>query len=70
VVNADAPAAMAQAPPRGLGIPFLHISTDYVFDGSGDPALGPTDPTGPLGAYGRRSLTGETGHRRRRRAMG
>ncbi|WP_274963788.1 dTDP-4-dehydrorhamnose reductase, partial [Thioclava electrotropha] len=57
-VNGDAPAAMAEAC-RDLGIPFVHISTDYVFDGSGDAPFKPTDLTGPLGAYGRTKLAGE-----------
>ncbi len=58
VVNADAPAAMAQAC-ADLGIPFLHISTDYVFDGSGTRPFTPTDPTAPIGAYGRSKAKGE-----------
>lgn len=62
VVNADAPAAMAQAC-ADLGIPFLHISTDYVFDGSGTRPFAPTDPTAPIGAYGRSKAKGEAGVR-------
>ncbi len=62
VVNADAPAAMAQAC-ADLGIPFLHISTDYVFDGSGTRPFTPTDPTAPIGAYGRSKAKGEAGVR-------
>ena len=58
VVNADAPAAMAQAC-AAAGIPFVHVSTDYVFDGTGERPWRPEDPTGPLGAYGRTKLAGE-----------
>lgn len=58
VVNADAPGAMARAC-ADLSIPFLHVSTDYVFDGHGDRPFAPSDPTAPLGAYGRSKLKGE-----------
>lgn len=57
-VNGDAPGAMAQAA-AARGVPFLHVSTDYVFDGSGTRPWTPGDPTGPLGAYGRTKLEGE-----------
>ena len=57
-VNADAPAAMARACARA-GIPFVHISTDYVFDGTGECARSPEAPIGPLGAYGRTKAAGE-----------
>lgn len=58
VINADAPGAMAQAC-AARGIPFVHISTDYVFDGAGDAPFAPDAPTAPLGAYGRSKLAGE-----------
>lgn len=61
-VNGDAPTAMARAA-AAKGLPFLHISTDYVFDGTGDQPFTPDHPTGPLGAYGRSKLTGEQGVR-------
>lgn len=57
-VNATAPGAMARAAAE-LGIPFVHISTDYVFAGNGDKPFSPDDPTAPLGAYGRTKLAGE-----------
>lgn len=59
-INGAAPAAMAQAAAR-LGVPFVHISTDYVFDGAGDQPFPPDHPTAPLGAYGRSKLVGEQG---------
>jgi dTDP-4-dehydrorhamnose reductase len=62
MVNGAAPTAMAQAC-ANLGIPFVHISTDYVFDGAGDAAFAPDHPTAPLGAYGRSKLLGEDGVR-------
>lgn len=61
-INADAPIAMAQACAE-LGIPFVTISTDYVFDGLGTDPWQPGDTTGPLGAYGRTKLVGEDGVR-------
>ncbi|MDE4175227.1 dTDP-4-dehydrorhamnose reductase [Phaeobacter sp. PT47_59] len=58
VINGVAPAAMARAA-ADLGIPFVTLSTDYVFDGSGETPWRPEDATGPLGAYGRSKLAGE-----------
>ena len=57
-VNGDAPGAMAQAC-AAKGVPFLTISTDYVFGGSGNLPFQPGDHTAPLGAYGRSKLAGE-----------
>lgn len=57
-VNAEAPAALAGVA-KQLGIPLLHYSTDYVFDGSGQHARSEGAATGPLSVYGRTKLTGE-----------
>jgi len=58
IVNADSPAAMARAS-RELGIPLLHISTDYVFDGTGTAPWTEAATPAPLNAYGRTKLLGE-----------
>ncbi len=57
-VNGTAPGAMARICAE-LGIPFVHISTDYVFDGQGSDPFAADHPTAPLGAYGRSKLAGE-----------
>jgi dTDP-4-dehydrorhamnose reductase len=61
-VNGAAPAAIAAAC-AAQGIPLVHISTDYVFDGSGTQPWRPDDPPAPLGAYGASKLAGEDGVR-------
>ena len=58
VINGVAPGAMARAC-ANLGIPFCHVSTDYVFDGSGAAPRAPFDPVAPCNAYGRSKLAGE-----------
>ena len=58
VVNGAAPGAMAQAC-AALDIPFVTVSTDYVFDGSGTTPWQPSDAVAPINAYGRSKLAGE-----------
>jgi dTDP-4-dehydrorhamnose reductase len=58
IVNGAAPGAMAEAC-AAKGIPFLQVSTDYVFDGAGKAPFAPGDQTAPLNAYGRSKLAGE-----------
>ena len=57
-LNTDAPTEMAKCC-AALDIPFVHISTDYVFDGSGDRPWRETDANAPLGVYGRTKRDGE-----------
>lgn len=58
MLNATAPGMVAKAAAT-LKIPFLHVSTDYVFDGSGDHARDEDAPTAPLGVYGTTKRDGE-----------
>lgn len=58
LINALAPASMANAC-RDLSIPFVHISTEYVFDGSGQAPHIPDATTNPVNAYGRSKQVGE-----------
>ena len=61
-INGASPAAMAREC-AALSVPFVHISTDYVFDGAGTAPFAPDHPTAPLGTYGRTKLMGEQGVR-------
>ena len=57
-INAAAPEQLAKLA-QSLNAQLVHISTDYVFDGSkGSPYL-PSDPVGPVSVYGRSKLAGE-----------
>lgn len=57
-VNAVGAGKVAEAAAQ-LGVPVIHLSTDYVFDGSKDDAYVETDATAPLGVYGASKLAGE-----------
>lgn len=61
-INGAAPAEMAVAC-AALNIPLVHISTDYVFPGTGHSPWAPGDATVPINAYGRSKLAGEVGIR-------
>jgi len=57
-INCDTPREIARACST-LGIPYVHISTDYVFDGTGNVASRPNDLPNPQNAYGRTKRCGE-----------
>ena len=60
IINGDAPTAIAQACAK-MQIPLVHISSDYVFEGSGGAPWKPSDATAPQNAYSRSKLAGEEG---------
>jgi len=62
-INAEAPGILARACAE-RGIRFLHVSTDFVFDGRQGRPYAPDDATAPLGVYGESKLAGEDAVRR------
>jgi dTDP-4-dehydrorhamnose reductase len=58
VVNGTAPGVLAEEC-RRLGIPFIHFSTDYVFDGAEPVPRREQDPAHPVNVYGSTKLAGE-----------
>lgn len=57
-INVDAVAILADAA-RAAGLKFVHVSTDFVFDGRSSTPYAPDAPTNPLGAYGVTKRDGE-----------
>ncbi|PJE28998.1 dTDP-4-dehydrorhamnose reductase [Pseudooceanicola antarcticus] len=57
-INAAAPGEMAEACAEAA-IPFLHVSSDYVLDGSGESPREESARPAPLNAYGATKLAGE-----------
>ena len=57
-LNRDAPGRLARAC-AALGVPFLHVSTDYVFDGAEGAPYTEDHPRSPLGVYGSSKAAGE-----------
>jgi dTDP-4-dehydrorhamnose reductase len=57
-INAAGAGALSVAA-ADAGLPIVHVSTDYVFDGTKEGAYLETDPPAPLGVYGRTKLEGE-----------
>jgi dTDP-4-dehydrorhamnose reductase len=57
-INAEAPRVLGEVAAE-LGIPVIHFSTDYVYNGSGTKAWVETDQPGPLGVYGSSKLAGD-----------
>jgi dTDP-4-dehydrorhamnose reductase len=60
VINAIAPTQLAKSA-QALNAPLIHISTDYVFDGTKGSPYQPSDLTHPMSVYGSSKLKGEEG---------
>ena len=58
LINRDAPKVLSEKA-REFNIPFIHFSTDYVFDGKKKGSYSEDDQTNPLGIYGQSKLAGE-----------
>jgi dTDP-4-dehydrorhamnose reductase len=58
LVNAIGPANLAKACSKN-GTTLIHVSTDFVFDGSNNTPYNEAEPTQPLGVYGQTKLDGE-----------
>ncbi|MFG1402761.1 dTDP-4-dehydrorhamnose reductase [Xanthobacter sediminis] len=58
-INAFAPAHIAERCER-YRTPFIHVSTDYVFDGTKPAPYVEQDPVAPIGVYGRTKAAGES----------
>ena len=63
-VNREGPAHLADRC-RKRGIPLIHVSTDYVFDGAKGKPYVEEDPIAPLGVYGESKAAGEAEVRQR-----
>ncbi len=59
-VNGDGAGNVARAA-AAVGAPIVHVSTDYVFNGTAQAPYEPDDQTDPINVYGKTKLAGETG---------